>query len=189
MLKEEARRIYRNKRMELGEAERSKLDDLMLICFQKLELHFLHSILSYYPIAENNEPDTQIFTSFLQFRNPAVEIAYPRMNKGERNMDAVAASEDSAFIKGKFNVPEPVSDHILTPESFDLVFVPMLICDSFGYRVGYGKGFYDQYLAKCRNECIKIGLSYFQPIDKLEDKEQFDIPLNICITPQQAYVF
>ena len=104
-------------------------------------------------------------------------------------MDAVAVTEDAAFIKGSFNVPEPVSDHILSPESFDLVFVPMLICDQKGYRVGYGKGFYDKYLAKCRRDCIKIGLSYFPPVDSIEDKEQFDIPLNICITPQQAYVF
>jgi 5-formyltetrahydrofolate cyclo-ligase len=189
MIKSEARKLYREKRMELETAERSKLDDLMLIGFQRMELPFLHTVLSYWPIGENHEPNTLLFTGFLQFRNPALELAYPKMNKGERNMDAILINEDTPFIKGNFNVPEPVSDHILSPESFDLVFVPMLICDRKGYRVGYGKGFYDQYLAQCRKDCIKVGLCYFEPVDVIEDTVEFDIPLNICITPQQAYVF
>ena len=189
MLKAQAREVYKTRRMELSDAERSKLDDLMLIVFQKLELPFLNSILTYWPIAENHEPGTHIFTEFLKFRNPSLEIAYPKMNKGDHNMDAIAVNEDTPFVKAGFNVPEPVGDHILSPESFDLVFVPMLICDMNGYRVGYGKGFYDQYLAQCRSDCIKAGLCYFPPIDQIEDKDHFDIPLNICITPQQSYVF
>lgn len=189
MNKSEARIEYRTKRMKLTAAERSKLDDLMLIYFQGVELPFLQAVLTYWPIEENNEPNTHLFTGFLQFRNPSLELAYPKMNKGERNMDAILVNEDTPFIKGNFNVPEPVSDHIVSPESFDLVFVPLLACDKNGYRIGYGRGFYDQYLAQCRKDCIKVGLSYFEPIDEIEDKVEFDIPLDICITPRQAYVF
>ncbi|MCW3109861.1 MAG: 5-formyltetrahydrofolate cyclo-ligase, partial [Segetibacter sp.] len=34
-----------------------------------------------------------------------------------------------------------------------------------------------------------IGFSYFDPIDKIEDRNQFDVPLNYCITPQKIYEF
>jgi 5-formyltetrahydrofolate cyclo-ligase len=45
------------------------------------------------------------------------------------------------FQKGIYNVPEPISDHYISPEAFDLILVPLLICDRKGFRVGYGKVF------------------------------------------------
>ena len=70
-----------------------------------------------------------------------------------------------------------------------MVFVPLLTFDRDGYRIGYGKGFYDKYLAGCREDCIKAGFSYFEPIDSIEDLHEFDISLDLCITPQNVYVF
>ena len=66
MLKAEARKLYREKRKALSPAERSKQDDLMLIQFQAVELPFIHSLLSYWPIEENNEPNTHLFTDYLE---------------------------------------------------------------------------------------------------------------------------
>jgi 5-formyltetrahydrofolate cyclo-ligase len=189
MLKQELRKEFRAKRSALTLAEKNKLDDLLLIQFQKVDLPFLHTVLSYWPIEENNEPNTHLFTGFLSFRNPALELAFPKVNRGEKTMEAVLVNEDTAFQKGQFNVPEPISDHIATPESFDMVFVPLLICDLQGYRVGYGKGFYDKFLKHCRKDCIRIGFMYFEPVAEITDREHFDVPLDICITPQNIYVF
>ncbi|MEI9912176.1 MAG: hypothetical protein WDO71_22485 [Bacteroidota bacterium] len=80
MQKKEARKLYKEKRLRLSEAERSKLDDLMLIQFQTAELPFLASLLSYWPIEENNEPNTHLFTEFLRFRNPELKVCYPVSN-------------------------------------------------------------------------------------------------------------
>jgi 5-formyltetrahydrofolate cyclo-ligase len=71
----------------------------------------------------------------------------------------------------------------------DLVFIPLLACDLQGNRVGYGKGFYDRFLSKCRYDVKKIGLSFFDPVDKIEDVNVFDIPLDECITPKKTWVF
>ena len=189
MLKKEARKLFREQRLALTDAEQSKFDDLMLIQFQSIELPFLHAILSYWPIDENREPNTHLFTEFLRFRNPEVKIAYPVSDFSAITMKAVAVDIDTAFTKKELNIFEPQDGQPVNIDSIDLVIVPLLIADKSGYRVGYGKGFYDKYLAECRPDCIKVGFSYFEPVDQIEDCNEFDVPLNLCITPQNAYVF
>ena len=76
MLKKEARKLYKEKRLKLSEAERSKLDDLMLIQFQTVELPFLESLLSYWPIEENNEPNTHLVRVF-KIQKPRAENLLP----------------------------------------------------------------------------------------------------------------
>ena len=71
----------------------------------------------------------------------------------------------------------------------NMIFVPLLSFDKNGYRVGYGKGFYDRYLSQCRGDCLKIGFSYFEPLDAIDDTNEFDVPLNLCVTPTTVYVF
>jgi 5-formyltetrahydrofolate cyclo-ligase len=50
-----------------------------------------------------------------------------------------------------------------------VVFVPLLAFDKKGNRVGYGKGFYDAFLSKCKPETIKIGLSFFEAEETIDD--------------------
>lgn len=189
MLKKEIRELYRNKRLALSEQEMVKADDLLLIQFQTVELPFLHSVLSYWPIEENNEPNTHLVTEFIRFRNPEVRIAYPVADFESMTMTAVAVDIDTAFTKKEMNISEPMEGEPLTASDLDLILVPLLAFDKKGYRIGYGKGFYDRYLKTCRPDCIKIGLSYFEPVEHIEDGDQFDVPLNVCITPAATYVF
>ena len=70
-----------------------------------------------------------------------------------------------------------------------MIFVPLLAFDNSGFRIGYGKGFYDKFLAGCREDCIKAGFCYFPPVSGITDKDDFDVPLDLCITPQNVYVF
>ncbi len=189
MIKSEIRNLYKEKRFQLTESERGKLDDLMLIQFQQVELPFVNSLLSYWPIEENNEPNTHLFTEFLKFRNPELKVCYPVSDFESMSMRAVATDIDTPFEKTKLNIYEPHQGDFILPESIDIIFVPLIAFDKNGYRVGYGRGFYDRYLADCRNDCIKTGFSYFEPVEAFKDRSEFDIPLNICITPHNSYVF
>jgi 5-formyltetrahydrofolate cyclo-ligase len=189
MLKKEARQIYRDKRMALTASERSKLDDLLLIHFQRAPIPFVQSLLSYWPIDENHEPNTHLFTEYMRFKNPEMKICYPVSDFRTGHMQAVATDVDTAFVPGDLNIHEPSSGQLVAAEQLDLIFVPLLAFDETGYRVGYGKGFYDRYLAGCRPDCIMAGFSYFDPVLLLEDRDEFDVPLNLCITPRNVYVF
>lgn len=189
MLKKEARKLYKEKRMALSEKERVKLDDLLLIQFQSAELPFIGSLFTYWPIEENNEPDTHLFTEFLRFRNPELLVCYPKSDFSSGTMQAVITDIDTPFTKTEWNVFEPQNNEIVDPEEIDLVFVPLLAFDKKGYRLGYGKGFYDKWLANCHPGCMKIGFSYFEPVESIEDSNDFDVPLDLCITPHNFYVF
>jgi 5-formyltetrahydrofolate cyclo-ligase len=189
MQKNEARNLYREKRLALSEKERMKLDDLLLIQFQSADLPFIHALLTYWPIEENHEPDTHLFTEFLKFRNPEMKTCYPVSDFSTGIMQAALTDIDTPFVKTAINILEPQSTDFLPADEIDLVFVPLLAFDQSGYRVGYGKGFYDKFLAGCRPDCVKVGFSYFEPIDTIDGLHEFDLPLDLCITPQNVYVF
>ena len=189
MHKEEARGIYKEKRKELSGPERAKSDDLMLIQFQRIEFPHIDHLLSYWPIEENNEPNTHLFNEYIEFKNPAIKFLYPITDFDKQEMEAVEVNTDTAFQKNGWNIHEPMDGTITDAMSIDMIFVPLIIFDRQGYRIGYGKGFYDRYLQRCRPDCLKVGFCYFEPIDIIESTHEFDVPLNLCITPNNAYVF
>lgn|SRR5215203_3429293 len=189
MLKKEARKIFREKRKSISTNEKMKLDDLLLIEFQKVPTPFLYHVLSFYPVEANKEPDTFNITRYLQFKNPGLQIAYPKTDLSNHSMQAIICDEEDVFEKNSFFIHEPGSGESLSPKEIDMVLVPLLAFDKRGFRIGYGKGFYDRFLQQCKEDCIKIGLSYFAPIDAIDDAHEFDVPLDFCITPQKVYVF
>jgi 5-formyltetrahydrofolate cyclo-ligase len=189
MRKAEIREQYKKMRTALTEVEKNRFDDLMLINFQSLDIPFVNSVLSYWPITDNKEVNTHLFTDYLQFINPGAIFLYPKSDFETNTIRPIVVNDDTEFKKNTHHIYEPIADEELTVSEIDLIIVPLIVSDKNGYRVGYGKGFYDKFLAGCRKDCIKIGLSYFEPIEAIEDLNEYDIPLNYCITPQNTYVF
>jgi 5-formyltetrahydrofolate cyclo-ligase len=189
MTKSEARKIFKEKREQITPTEKMKWDDLILIQFQKIDLPFLHTVLSFYSIEEKNEVNTFPITEYLHFRNPSLRLAYPKMDPATQTMDAILCNPDTAFTENEFGITEPYGGEVVPQKEIELILVPLLAIDEAGNRVGYGKGYYDRYLKGCDLNCIRIGLSYFEPVDHIEDTSDFDVPLDFCVTPQKVYVF
>lgn len=189
MIKSEIRKTYKGKRNAISVEEQAKLDDLLLIQFQKADIPFITSLFSYWPIEENKELNTHILTDYLEFKNPGLVVAYPRVDIILDEMIAVVVNHETDFFRNEFNIYEPAEGDVLPADEIDLVFVPLLAFDKKGYRVGYGKGYYDKFLAESKNDCLKVGFCYFDPVDAITDKADFDVPLDLCITPQNVYVF
>ncbi|RYY40606.1 MAG: 5-formyltetrahydrofolate cyclo-ligase [Chitinophagaceae bacterium] len=189
MTKKEARKQFREKRDAMDSSWQMKADDLILIQFQTVDFPFLEHVMSFYSIPEKKEVNSFLLTDYLHFRNPALQLAYPRMNADGNTMDAVLVSADEAFTDNEFGITEPIGNAIIGPEHLELVLVPLLAFDLQGHRVGYGKGYYDRFLAQVSEDCLKVGVSYFDPVERVGDADEFDIPLDLCITPGQVYVF
>ena len=64
-------------------------------------------------------------------------------------------------------IPEPEKGLILSPKQIDVVFIPLLIFDKKGNRVDMGKVI-DQLLTSCKPSVLKVGLSFFEAINKIE---------------------
>lgn len=95
------------------------------------------------------------------------------------------------LVENRWGVPEAVSSDqsSMTTDQVDLVIVPLLAYDARGYRVGYGKGYYDRFLADCRPDVRKIGVSFFEPVPQIEDVDEFDVRLDACVTPEKVISF
>lgn len=107
----------------------------------------------------------------------------------QETMRTVRLSEDTVFREDKLGLPVPLSsDEIQDEQVLDIVFVPLLAFDLSGVRIGYGKGYYDRFLARLMPKTLKIGLSYFPPEDRLPF-EDHDIRLDACILPDSVSYF
>lgn len=189
MQKKQLRKLYLEKRLNLSQKDLLKLDDLLLIQLQKMALDDVSVLLSYAPIESKNEPDTFLFARYLSVAHPGLQLAYPVSNFSDCSIKAVTVKEDTLFVENDYGIAEPGEGVEVDPKLIDVVFVPMIICDKYGRRVGYGKGFYDRFLPVCRKDVVTIGFSYFDPVDEISDIGSWDIPLQYCITPENIHRF
>lgn len=88
-----------------------------------------------------------------------------------------------------FGIPTPTDIQRVSEEDFDVIIVPLFCIDKVGHRIGYGKGFYDGFLTKCRKDALFIGLSLFEPVDDVFEINERDVQLNYCVTPKGVIKF
>lgn len=102
---------------------------------------------------------------------------------------------ESYFLEGSkpalnaWGIPEPTQGILTDPSIIDFILVPLLAFDTQGYRVGYGKGYYDRFLKDCRNDSKKIGLSFFPPEKTISDLFEEDFRIDAVVTPDKLYTF
>lgn len=190
MNKIELRQIYLNSQKSLSRNEREERSgqtvDNLFANFDFSAQSFLNCFIT---LEKNNEIDTLgIFGRF--WRNfPRLITTAPRINFEMNVLENVKVTPDTKFSENKWQVLEPEGSELIELGKLDVVLVPLIAFDERGYRVGYGKGFYDKFLSKCRGDCRKIGLSLFPPVEKIADIEDFDVRLDFCVTPQRVWAF
>ncbi len=187
MIKKELRIKYTEKRFHITKNEieiQSKLiSDIISENFdlkQKVISLFL-------PIESKNEINTFLILEFAKSQN--AKIAIPKSIFETSELIHYEFNDLNQLKINKFNIPEPISGNIISDELFDIVFIPLLTIDKKGYRVGYGKGFYDRFLNKCKKECLFIGLYLFDEFEVIDDLNEYDLPLQFCVTPNQLINF
>lgn len=113
--------------------------------------------------------------SLLSLLNEKKEFVFPKTSG--RKMEFL--KNDGNFKEGPFHVMVPSRNEVVQKEAIDLIIVPLLAFDEEGYRVGYGKGFYDSYLKNYTGK--KIGVAYpFQKVNLIETDSN-DVPLDEVI--------
>ncbi|RUM57611.1 MAG: 5-formyltetrahydrofolate cyclo-ligase [Persephonella sp.] len=134
-------------------------------------------ILLYYP--HKNEINTIPIIEELLKRKKTVLL--PKVEKGK--ILPILISDISNLKVGFAGIKEPEGE-VFPKNSIDITVVPAVAYDRRGYRLGYGKGFYDRFLQDFKN--LKVGLAYkFQVLDKIPF-EKHDIPVDIIITHEEV---
>lgn len=186
MNKEDFRFKYKSKRANVLDED---LDNLSIaIANNSLKLP-IWGFLNYHiflPIPNKKEIQTEFLLHILQGKDK--NIIVPKVVKGNPELVHYLLQDHTVLKPSSYGVPEPISGIEIQPSQIDVVFIPLLAYDQKGNRLGYGKGFYDRFLEKCNSKTLFIGLSLFDPEDSIP-YENTDVPLNICITPNNIYTF
>jgi len=120
------------------------------------ELANVNTIHSYIPIEENREVDTlPIIKHWLE---KGQKLAVPKTDFDTLKMEHILLTELDQLSEQQMGILEPVRGDKCSPADFDLIIVPMVGADEKRNRIGYGKGFYDRFLAEING--LKAGLCY-----------------------------
>ena len=92
---------------------------------------------------------------------------------------------ESELKKGHFGIFEPCGKQIDSCDNLDLIIMPAVAADINGYRIGYGKGFYDRFLFSIKTSAKKIIPLYSELIYPNTFPEEHDIKADIIVTEKQ----
>jgi len=188
MNKDELRKIYLTKRLSLSEDEYRKLSQRIAdLFFRAVDLSHIQILHIFLPIESKREPNTWLIIERIQKDFPHIRLVVPKV-VGEM-MENIFFEGVHQLEKTKWGMVEPKQGIQADAKEIDMVMVPLLAIDKQGHRIGYGKGYYDRFLSVCRADCRKIGISFFEREEIIEDKLTSDITLNACLTPTELLLF
>jgi len=176
---------YKKKRLSLTKQEVDHLSQRVCEQLDKLSIWRLKHYHIFISISKYNELDTSSIINKLKSEQKIIIV--PKISNNE--LVHVAINDDTEFSLNDYGIREPNNGNHFIIENLDIIFIPLLAFDIEGHRVGYGKGYYDRFLKLTNNSTLKIGLSFFDPINKILDIDDNDVKLDYCVTPKQVHKF
>ena len=113
------------------------------------------------------------------------QVAYPVCD-GHGGMVAAMAAEQWEVNRYGIYEPSLCEARLIPPDQLDLVLAPGLAFDREGYRLGWGGGYYDRFLACCKNACC-LGIAFEEQMLDSVVHEALDIPVDAVVTDRAVY--
>lgn len=133
-----------------------------------------HTIMLFYPIGSEINLLKLLDDNTKRFVFPVVD---------GNNMHPVFYTKEKGFKTGAFNIKEPIGNTV-DMNDIDLILMPALAADEKGYRLGYGKGYYDRFLNNTTNAATAIPISEHLIFNSIP-KEEHDKKADYIITENQ----
>ena len=178
--KKSLRKKYKTIRTEMPEGVKKSRDRAILEKILSLPAYKSSSLLLTYV-------STEIEVDTIGLINRALAdgktVAVPKCDDSKGNMTFYEIHSLNDLEPGYFSVLEPVPERCRAIKNFHGAFciVPALAYDRFGYRLGYGKGYYDRFLS-AYPEIFKAGIEYCCCMETCLIHGKFDIPSDIVVT-------
>lgn len=175
------REKYRTLRREMSESEKAARDGAIASAAAAMaSFRYAEYVLMYAPTGE----EIDVFPIARRALELGKTVLFPRCRKEDHTMSYRAVSSLDELAPAAYGIPEPPEDAPVYDPAKDsgsaICFVPGLVYDRMGYRVGYGKGFYDRYLSAFSG--CKIGVVYSDYILKSVPRGRFDVKVDILLT-------
>jgi len=152
--------------------------------FAHMPLQAGQTVHVFLPILKHNEVNTWPIIERLRLEYPQVRVAVPVTDVTQHVLTHHHLTNDAVLVENPWGIPEPQNARHVHAREVDIVLIPLLAFDETGHRVGYGKGFYDRFLAEVRPDVLKVGLSLEPPVARIADPNPFDVPLDAVLMPE-----
>ncbi len=178
-LKMRLREEYRAKRTSLTPEEKQRRDRIIAQTVRSLWQYRNNDSLLVY-VSTPIEVDTRAIIE--QALEDGKRVAVPRCIPQTRNMEFYYIRSLADLEPGTFGVmePPPISEHLVKDLSKGLCIIPAFCYDFSGYRLGYGKGYYDRFLARFGGNMI--GICYSDCIRRRLPHGRFDRAVELIVT-------
>lgn len=107
-------------------------------------------------------------------------LAVPHIDAGE--LAPVEYTPGEATSAGVWGIREPATLRPVDPGDIDAILAPGLGFDRDGFRIGYGGGYYDRLLKRCRPDALRIGIGFHAQIVPAVPHDGSDEPLHLIAT-------
>ena len=177
-VKKKLRNQYKQYRLALPADVKADYDKR--ICdalMQMVSFRYSETILMYAPL----EGEIDVMPIAEKALELGKKVAFPRCVEEPRNLDFKYVSSIDELRSGSYSIAEPTEDmESVTDFSRSVCIIPGVVFDVEGYRVGYGKGYYDRFLAAY--DGTKFGLAYSECIINAVPRGRFDRHVDILIS-------
>ncbi|MDR1464123.1 MAG: 5-formyltetrahydrofolate cyclo-ligase [Oscillospiraceae bacterium] len=169
------------RRAALPQEERRRASAAMAAALERSPLfEAADCLLGYMPMG--SEPDLRSLLALALRRGK--RLALPRCEAGGqlRFYCLPDLAEMESLAPGSYGIPEPDPERLteLNPAEAALCLVPGLSFDGSGYRLGYGKGYYDRFLRRFPG--VALGVCYEQLREERLPREAHDLPVAWLLT-------
>ena len=161
-----------------AERKRKKDVDIAARFLSLVQYRKADTVLTY--VSTEIEVDTRCIISAALANGK--RVAVPRCVPGTREMEFYYINGLDDLSPGAFGVLEPLPDscEILTDFTQGICIVPGLCFDAMGFRLGYGKGYYDRFLSGFSG--VTVGLCYVDCVKWRLPHGRFDRPVHLLLT-------
>lgn len=178
-IKTKLREHYKSLRMEMPADVRAEMDGLITRRLTGLRQYkSCETLLTY--VSKDIEVDTRLLID--SALKSGKKVAVPKCIAGTRNMEFYYIDSLDDLSPGTFGVLEPDDNKCIKVENFakSLCIVPALCYDLKGYRLGYGKGYYDRFLDTY--DGYIVGIVYSNCVRRSLPHGRFDRPVDLLVT-------
>ena len=112
-------------------------------------------------------------------------VAFPICHVESCTVRFHEARSADELVSGEYGIAAPSAEApAYAGEADALCIVPGLVFDRQGYRIGYGKGYYDRFLSDF--DGISMGLTYTALLCERLPRGRYDLPVDILVTEEEV---